>query len=254
MENIDLRSNLKVVLDRVKSGELGDDEAIAQISKLVASDLGFATVDHGREARCGVPEVIFGEGKRVDDLLAIARDIHSRSGKLLVTRCDPDKLAALESAFPAGVANERARTFAVRKESARSGLVAIVCAGTSDVPVAEEAAVTAEFVGAYCERHYDVGVAGLHRLLLKIDAIRKARAIVVCAGMEGALASVVAGLVDVPVIGVPTSVGYGASFGGIAALLAMLSACAPGVSVVNIDNGFGAGIAAAKIAGAGVGD
>lgn len=214
-------------------------------------DLGTARVDVGRQERCGFPEVIFGPGKRPEEVAAIARTLVDRHGAVLATRTDAAQAEALCAAFPRDAVrvHERARCVTVERRALTrlDGAVAVVCAGTSDLPVAEEAAVTLEFFGTCARRFFDVGVAGIHRLLAVRDEITACNAIVVAAGMEGALPSVVAGMVNKPVIAVPTSVGYGASFGGMAALLGMLNSCGSGVTVVNIDNGFGAAYAAATI-------
>lgn len=212
-------------------------------------DLGFARVDTDRRRRTGFPEVIFGQGKTPEQVAQIAAVILERELVLLATRVSREQFAAVQANFPGAVFHERARCLTIEREPlpklARS--VAVVAAGTSDLPVAEEAAVTLEIFGNSVERIYDAGVAGIHRLLVETDRLRTCAAIIVVAGMEGALPSVVAGLVDKPVIAVPTSVGYGASFGGLAALLGMLNSCGSGVTVVNIDNGFGAAYAAATI-------
>jgi len=215
----------------------------------LASELGFATVDHDRARRCGFPEVVFCQGKTPDDAATIAVEILTRADRVLLTRADRAHADAVLARVPQARFHERARciTVAPGTHAATRGLVAVVAAGTADLPVAEEAAVTLEIAGHRVERFTDIGVAGLHRLLAKVGAIRQANAIVAVAGMEGALPSVLAGLVDKPVIAVPTSVGYGASFGGLAALLTMLNSCAAGVAVVNIDNGFGAGYMAALV-------
>ena len=213
-------------------------------------DLGFARVDHHREERCGFPEVIFGLGKTPEEIVAIGRSVLGHAERLLVTRAEPAAAAALREAFPDARWEERARCVTVvrdREPRAPAGRVLVVSAGTSDLPVAEEARVTAGVTGSRVDTLYDAGVAGIHRLLARTDLLDEARVVVVVAGMEGALASVVGGLCSVPVIAVPTSVGYGASFGGIAPLLAMLNSCAAGVAVVNIDNGFGAGFLASRI-------
>ncbi len=212
-------------------------------------DLGFARVDVDRRRRTGFPEVIFGQGKTPAEVAQIARVILDHEPIVLATRVSPEHFAAVAAEFPAAIYHERARCLTIEREPrARLKLpVAVVAAGTSDLPVAEEAAVTLEIFGNRVERVYDAGVAGLHRLLVETDRLRECAALIVVAGMEGALPSVVAGLVDKPVIAVPTSTGYGASFGGLAALLGMLNSCGSGVTVVNIDNGFGAAYAAAMI-------
>jgi hypothetical protein len=211
-------------------------------------DLGFAVVDHDRPRRCGFPEVVLCAGKQSEQVVAIAREVFARSRRVLLTRCDAAQAAAVQVALPAARHHERARCLTIDPEPLpKVGRAAIVVAGTSDLPVAEEARVTLDVMGIGHELFADVGVAGLHRLLARIDAIRSADVVLCVAGMDGALPSVVAGLVDRAVIAVPTSVGYGASFDGLAALLTMMNACAAGVAVVNIDNGFGAGYLAARI-------
>ncbi len=211
-------------------------------------DVGFAKIDHHRALRDSLPEVVLGQGKSPEQVAEIARRLAERAGRVLVTRADRACFEAVRAALPDATYHETARAITLdRRPEPKQPGVTVLCAGTADLPVAEEAAVTAELMGSAVERVNDVGVAGLHRLLDHLPALRDARALVAVAGMEGALPSVVAGLVAVPVIAVPTSVGYGASFGGIAPLLAMLNACAAGVAVVNIDNGFGAGYLAAVI-------
>jgi hypothetical protein len=235
-------------LESVASGATPVEEALEDLRLLPYEDLGFAKLDHHRALRDYLPEVVLGQGKTPEQLVAIATRLAERSGRLLVTRIGADVFAALKEHLPDATYHETARAITLdrRREAPVAG-VTILCAGTSDLPVAEEAAVTAELMGCTVERVYDVGVAGIHRLLDYLPQLREARALVVVAGMEGALPSVVAGLVAVPVIAVPTSVGYGASFQGIAPLLTMLNTCAAGVAVVNIDNGFGAGYLAAVI-------
>ncbi len=212
-------------------------------------DLGFARIDLDRERRCGVPEVIYAPGKTTAQIAEIVRATAGGGRNAWVSRVSTEQAGALSREYPDGVHHPGAGawTLDVAPLPPRRGLVAVLCAGTSDLPVAEEAAFTAERLGSEVLREYDVGVAGLHRLLSRMEAIRRARVVVVAAGMEGALPSVVGGLVDRPVIAVPTSVGYGVGVGGVAALLGMLTGCVPGVLVVNIDNGFGAGVAAARI-------
>ena len=212
-------------------------------------DLGFARIDMHRLSRCGTPEVIYCPGKTAPHIVKIVRAMLKAGQNVLATRATPEQYRAVRKAFPKAAYHAAARAITVdaAPPAKGSGLVCVVCAGTSDIPVAEEAALTAERMGARVERVFDVGVAGLHRLMKHIDRIRGARAVVVVAGMEGALPSVVGGLIDKPIIAVPTSIGYGTSFNGLAALLAMLNSCVPGVTVVNIDNGFGAGVAAAMI-------
>ncbi len=233
---------LEELLERVRTGTLSTADAVEQLAGLPYEDLGFAKVDHHRALRRGFPEAIFGEGKTAEQIVAIVDRISARGQRVLVTRTDAKVHEKVVSVRPLARYHEAARCITVEAETAPAlrGRVAIAAAGTSDLPVAEEAAVTATFHGAEVDRIYDVGVAGLHRLLDRAETIRKADVVVVVAGMEGALPSVVAGLVDAPVVAVPTSVGYGASFHGVAALLAMLNSCASGVGVVNIDNGFGA--------------
>jgi NCAIR mutase (PurE)-related protein len=215
----------------------------------VTDDLHFAKPDYDRQQRRGMPEVIYGAGKTAPQIVAIMRALNAAGQNAFATRITPEQAAAVKAELPAAAYHETARilTCDVAPLPERKGKVAVLCAGTSDLPVAEECALTAERLGANVERIFDVGVAGLHRLLSRMERFADARAIVVVAGMEGALPSVVGGLTDRPVIAVPTSIGYGASFQGLAALLGMLNSCASGVTVVNIDNGFGAGVAAALI-------
>ena len=221
---------------------------MAELRLLPYEDVGFAKIDHHRALRDSLPEVVFGQGKTPEQVAEIARRLVDRADRVLVTRADAACFQAVRGALPDATYHETARAITVdRRNDPKQPGVTVLCAGTADLPVAEEAAVTAELMGSAVERVNDVGVAGLHRLLDHLPSLRDARAIVAVAGMEGALPSVVAGLVSVPVIAVPTSIGYGASFGGIAPLLAMLNSCAAGVSVVNIDNGFGAGYLAAVI-------
>jgi hypothetical protein len=240
--------SLEALLSRVSSGECSPHEAVERLLGVPSEDLGFATVDHARTARCGYPEVVYGEGKTPEQAVAIVDAILRRAPRVLVTRAPVEMLQALGSAHPEGSADPTSRTFHLDREPRDpEGRVMVVSAGTSDRPVAEEARITAQALGSHVEVVHDVGVAGLHRVVKHRDRLATAHAIVVVAGMEGALPSVVAGLVDRPVIAVPTSVGYGAALGGLAALLGMLTSCASGVTVVNIDNGFGAGYAAARI-------
>ncbi len=241
---------LRKLLEQVRAGGVPVDGALEALRTLPYEDLGFAKVDHHRALRLGAPEVVFGQGKAPDHLAAICRAIVARDHSLLVTRVDAVQAAAVLAAVPDAVHDPRARTVVARRgppPRTPTESVLVVAAGTSDHPVAEEARVTAEALGCRVETLHDVGVAGIHRLLGNTDALRKAGVVIVVAGMEGALPSVVGGLVDRPVIAVPTSIGYGASQGGFSALFGMLSSCAPGVLVVNIDNGFGAGYAAARI-------
>jgi len=241
---------LRDLLSQVGAGTLSADEALEQLKSLPFEDLGFAKVDHHRALRTGFPEVIFGPGKSAEQIIEIARRLNDGAHNVLITRLDADKAARVRQEFPQLTYSLHAQvaTLIHRKpEITGRGLVLVVAAGTSDLPVAEEAALTAELLGNQVERVTDVGVSGIHRLFAHREQLRAAAVLIVVAGMEGALPSVVAGLVDKPVIAVPTSVGYGASFGGLAALLAMLNSCAAGVTVVNIDNGFGAGVAASLI-------
>jgi pyridinium-3,5-biscarboxylic acid mononucleotide synthase len=251
------RTRARSILEAVAAGELSPADALRRLSWTPADPQGVATVDHHRALRHGFPEVILAEGKRTDQVVAIAERIAAHGEGLLVTRADEDARVALLDRLPGAEANHLARTVHLPAEHPHDaeprGTVLVVCAGTSDLPVAEEAAVTAAAFGNPVARLSDVGVAGLHRILAAEEALMTASVVIVVAGMEGALPSVVGGLVGVPVIAVPTSVGYGASFGGVAALLGMLNSCASGVTVVNIDNGFGAGCAAARINLRGVG-
>ncbi len=243
------KERLKALLGDVKAGRVSPDEAVAALSSLpfVAAD-GCAHVDRHREIRCGFPEVIFCQGKSPAQVAAIAQRILETSSRLLATRAAPEAYAAVRAAAADAVYHDVARTITVDRSGAeRVGLVGVICAGTSDIPIAEEARITCEILGSRVQTFYDVGVAGIHRLLAHVDQFRKAHALVVAAGMEGALASVVAGVTAVPIVGVPTSIGYGANFGGLGALLTMLNSCAAGVAVVNIDNGFGAGYIASII-------
>jgi pyridinium-3,5-biscarboxylic acid mononucleotide synthase len=248
--------DIEHILKLVQSGDLDIQEAQIQLKEQIsksyeaASDLGFANLDLEREKRTGFPEVIYGEGKTIEQIIAIMNKLMQYTERVLATRVDAIKAEAVVAAIPGVTYHPTARALTWFKKPilhVYGGYIAVVCAGTSDLPVAEEAALTAECMGSHVERIYDVGVAGIHRLFSKLELIRGANTIVVVAGMEGALASVVGGLVNKPIIAVPTSIGYGASFHGIAALLAMLNSCAPGISVVNIDNGFGAGYNAALI-------
>src|SRR5262245_53062692 len=238
-------AELRSLLQRVRRGAVSPDHAARAIERAPFESLEFATLDHQRGLRAGFPEVVYGEGKTPEQLVAIVGRLFGRSGLALATRVGENHRAALVRAFPRGEAYERARLFVLRTRRPRLiGRVLVVCAGTADLPVAEEALVTARIMGSRADLVADVGVAGLHRLLAHREKLRGARVLVVVAGLEGALPSVVGGLTDRPVIAVPTSVGYGAHFGGLAPLLAMLNSCAAGVTVVNVDNGFGAGYAA----------
>lgn len=240
---------IRELLQGVRDGEVEVDSAMEELKGLPFEDLGFAVVDHHRELRNSFAETIFCQGKTAEQVAGIARSIVSRGQNLLATRCDSRTADALLVAIPRAVRHDVARVVSLSQAATlpMQGTVAVLCAGTADIPVAEEAAVCAEVMGSPVERIYDVGVAGLHRLLARRSEIALARVLIVVAGMDGALASVVGGMFDKPVIAVPTSVGYGASFGGIAALLTMLNSCAAGVTVVNIDNGFGAAFAASLI-------
>lgn len=241
---------LAELLERVRRGRITVQRALERLRHLPFEDLGFAKVDHHRALRQGFPEVIMGEGKEPSEIAAIARAMQRRRANVLITRLSTEKMAQLRKQIKGLRYSPRARaaTWVGRAIRMRGrGLILIVCAGTSDIPVAEEAALTGEIMGNRVERLFDVGVAGIHRLLENRERLFSASVLIVVAGMEGALPSVVAGLVDKPVIAVPTSVGYGASFQGVSALLGMLNSCAAGVTVVNIDNGFGAGFAASLI-------
>jgi NCAIR mutase (PurE)-related protein len=237
------------LLEQFRAGGIGREQVLRRFQAAPVADLGFAQVDTHRALRKGFPEVVFGAGKSPEQVLRIARRLLKHEDRVLVTRIKPEHARLVRKHIKKATHHELARCITIEKKSPpkHSGTIAVVCAGTSDLPVAEEAAVTAEIMGNEVVRLSDVGVAGLHRLLGRLDIIQSANVIVVAAGMEGALPSVVAGLVSKPVIAIPTSVGYGASFGGLAALLGMLNSCGSGVTVVNIDNGFGAGYAASQI-------
>lgn len=241
---------LSQLLEGVRQGKVTVERALQRLRHLPFEDLGFAKVDHHRSLRQGFPEVIMGEGKGAAEIAAIGRALRRRGANLLITRLSPEKMAVLRKQIK-GLRyhpDARAATFVGKRVRVGGrGPILVVCAGTSDIPVAQEAALTGEMMGNRVERLFDVGVAGIHRLLENRDRLLSASVLIVVAGMEGALPSVVAGLVDKPVIAVPTSVGYGASFHGLSALLAMLNSCAAGVTVVNIDNGFGAGFAASLV-------
>jgi pyridinium-3,5-biscarboxylic acid mononucleotide synthase len=234
---------LRKLLEDVYQHRTSPDEGMELLRHLPYEDLGFAQVDHHRGLRQGFPEVVFCQGKTVEQVCQIMQRIRATGSDVLATRANPEVFAAVQALFPEAVYHAQARAIVIQsgQRPLTKGTVLVVSAGTSDIPVAEEAAITAETLGSATERLYDVGVAGIHRLLDRREKLFQARVLIVVAGMEGALASVVGGLVDKPVIAVPTSVGYGASFGGIAALLTMLNSCAAGVATVNIDNGFGAG-------------
>ena len=244
------REHVRDLLEQVANGALGVEEALGHLAFAPIESLGFATIDHHRALRQGFPEVVFGEGKTPDQVLAIALRIAERGEGLLVTRLDPDAAPLLASRLPSIELNTLGRTAYLppaQPVPLGRGTVLVITAGTSDLPVAEEAAVTATALGNCVARLTDVGVAGIHRLLSRREELLAASVVIVVAGMDGALPSVVGGLVRVPVIAVPTSVGYGASFHGLAALLTMLNSCAAGITVVNIDNGFGAAVAASRI-------
>ena len=244
------RERVRDLLGKVADGSVPVDSALASLAQEPMESLGFATIDHHRALRQGFPEVVYGAGKTTEQLVAITQRIAERGDGVLATRVADEAAPALLAALPGAEHNALARTVVLRasqRPTTARGTLLIVTAGTSDLPVAEEAAVTADAMACVAERLTDVGVAGIHRLLGNRHALDRASVVIVVAGMDGALASVVGGLVRVPVIAVPTSVGYGASFGGIAPLLTMLNSCAAGVTVVNIDNGFGAAVAAARI-------
>lgn len=241
-------ARIRQLLAKVAGGEVDVGEAVEKLRVLPFEDMEFAKIDHHRSLRRGFPEVIFCQGKTPEQILGISKKIIDHGGNLLATRCSADVFSTIQPELPEAVWHEEAGLFAVETTPVeRKGRVAVVSGGTSDASVAEEARLTAWYFGCNADRFSDVGVAGIHRLFSCWEDIRKADVIIVVAGMEGALASVVAGMADAPIISVPTSIGYGASFGGLAALLAMLNSCAGGVTVVNIDNGFGAAYAAAVI-------
>lgn len=244
-----MSQKIKHLLRRVRSGDISSDKALDELKDLPYKDLGFAKVDCHRALRRGFPEVIFGKGKTPAQIVTIAKKIIAHDGTLLVTRTDKKVFLKIKKIFPKAKFGERAGIvyFTKKAPAIKKGTVLIITAGTSDLPIAEEARITLEVMGNKAQMLYDVGVAGVHRLLDKRRILEKAKVIIVIAGMEGALASVVSGLVSRPVIAVPTSVGYGASFSGLAPLLAMMNSCSPGVAVVNIDNGFGAGYMASMI-------
>ncbi len=240
---------IKKLFRDVKNGRLSPDEAVQQLKHLPFEDLGHAKVDHHRRVRTGMPEVIFGQGKTAAHVGSIFERLALRGSNVLATRASLVQFEDVKTRVPKAEYHALARCITLKQDRKKygKGRVVVVSAGTSDIPVAEEAVITAEIMGNDVDHVYDVGVAGIHRLLANREIIDKARVVIVCAGMEGALPSVVGGLVGVPVIAVPTSVGYGASFEGLAALLGMLNSCASNVSVVNIDNGFGAGYVASMI-------
>ncbi|MHB0884796.1 MAG: nickel pincer cofactor biosynthesis protein LarB [Bacillota bacterium] len=243
--------HLRKLLERLRAGGVGVDEVFAVLKTLPYEELQFAKVDHHRRLRTGYPEVVFCQGKTTAQIVAILGRLAANNDRVMATRASAEVFAAVRAETPGASYHEVARVIVVQRPGLPSvegiGRVAVATGGTADMPVAEEAAVTAEVMGARVERIYDVGVAGLHRLLDRREVLSEARVVVAVAGMEGALPGVIAGLLDKPVVAVPTSVGYGANFGGLAALLTMLNSCAAGIGVVNIDNGFGAGYLAAQI-------
>jgi len=243
------QSALRKLLEQVRDSQLSPEEAVTRLRHLPFEDLGFAKIDHHRPLRVGMPEVIYSEGKTPEQAAEIFVRMAERTDNVLATRANREKFDAVHGRVPDAQFHPISGCIVLRRnhEKRGDGVVAVVCAGTSDLPVAEEAALTADLMGNEVEQLCDVGVAGLHRLLSHHELLGRARVLIVCAGMEGALPSVVAGLVKAPVICVPTSVGYGASFGGLAALLGMLNSCSPNTAVVNIDNGFGAGYLASII-------
>jgi len=246
---MDIRK-LEDLLRKVKSGKTSLDEAISQLKSLPFEDLGFTRIDHHRSLRKGFPEVIWGEGKTTTQIISIMKQLKGKGQNILITRLEERKAEAIKRVFPKSRYAPRSKVLIYLTHSVKfegKGTILVITAGTTDIPVAEEAAITAQIMGNRVETLFDVGVAGIHRLLNERQRLEAARVLIVVAGMEGALPSVVGGLVDRPVIAVPTSVGYGTSFGGITALLAMLNSCASGVAVVNIDNGFGAGYIASLI-------
>jgi hypothetical protein len=244
------QQKIRELLARLKTGEVSVDEAVSRLRDFPFEDIDVACIDHHRSIRRGASEVIFGEGKEIEDILAIMERMIAQEENILITRLSAEKAGEIKKRHPKGKYYPRSRTLTLinhPQEPRGKGPLLVICAGTSDIPVAEEAAVTGRFLGNEVNTLYDLGVSGLHRLLAYREKLFEASVIIVVAGMEGALPSVVGGLVDKPVIAVPTSVGYGASFQGIAALLGMLNSCASGVTVVNIDNGFGAAYAASLI-------
>lgn len=240
---------IKRILEEVSSGKVSVDDAMKNLRDLPFEDVGFAKIDHHRELRTGYPEVIFCSGKTTEQIVKIIRMMYDKGNNILGTRANEDIFKEVSNHFPEAVYNDAARAIVIKRNTPETpeSYISIVTAGTADIPVAEEAAVTAEIFGNRVERIFDVGVAGIHRLYQRLDIIRGGRVIIAVAGMEGALPSVLGGLVNKPIIAVPTSVGYGANFHGLSALLTMLNSCASGVSVVNIDNGFGAGYMASMI-------
>jgi len=245
--NID---HLKKLLEGVRQGKVKVEKALQELKTLPFEEIGCATIDHHRSLRQGAPETIFGEGKTAEQIIAIMRKMQDKKNNILVTRLERQKVPAIKRFFPKARYYPQARVLTLVNHPIKiigRGLILVVCAGTSDIPVAEEAIITAQTMGNQVEHLYDVGVAGIHRLMSQKEKLMSAHVLIVVAGMEGALPSVVGGLVDRPVIAVPTSVGYGSNFGGITALLAMLNSCASGIAVVNIDNGYGAAHVASLI-------
>jgi NCAIR mutase (PurE)-related protein len=244
-----MKSQLKDVLNKVHQGKLTPKEALSALKDYPYQDLGFAKIDHHRELRKGFPEIIYGLGKTDEQILKIAQEIIKKGSNLLITKVGQEVFESLKKKIPGASHNSLAKVIYLKQQKPipGKGKIAVITAGTSDIPVAEEAAVTCDVLGNETDKIYDVGVAGLHRFFGEYQKIKKAKVIIVVAGMEGALPSVIAGIVNIPIIAVPTSVGYGASMKGLAALLAMLNSCPGGVGVVNIDNGFGAGYLASLI-------
>ena len=242
-------AQLRALFEQIREGAVDVDEALGKVRHMPFEDLGFAKVDHHRALRHGMPEVIFGLGKTTSEIIAIAGSLLDRSPNVLITRVAPDSAEEVLRKFPDGEHFVRARAIRFWRDRAvhGRGKITVVCAGTSDIPVAQEARITAEVMGNETEEIHDIGVAGIHRLMSNRQRLAEAKVVIVCAGMEGALPSAVGGMVSCPVIAVPTSIGYGASFHGLAALLGMLNSCSSNVTVVNIDNGFGAGYVASLI-------
>jgi NCAIR mutase (PurE)-related protein len=249
-----MREAILQLLREVEAGDLKPAAALEKLSNLPYEDAGFAKIDHHRRLRLGLPEVIYSAGKTPAQVAGIFVRMARGGGDVIATRADADTWNAVKELVPSAQYHAEARIVGLRQSAAaqEAGPIAVLCAGTSDIPVAEEAAVSAEYLGVRVYRIHDVGVAGLHRLLAQREVLREARVVIVCAGMEGALPSVVGGLVAAPIIAVPTSVGYGAAFGGLTALLGMLNSCSPNVAVVNIDNGFGAAYVAAMMVRSGM--
>ena len=244
------QNDLKFILNNLYKNKLSPEDALKQLKSFSYENMGFAKIDHNREIRSGLPEVIYSKGKSVTQIKKIIASLSKAKSDILATKLSADAYKSLKPSLPKkAIYNEQGQILVIRNKKliAKKGLISIVTGGTSDIPIAQEAVITADLLGSRVETIFDVGVAGLHRLLDNIKKIEKARVIIVVAGMEGALASVVGGLVSQPIIAVPTSVGYGTSFGGVSALLTMLNSCATGMAVVNIDNGFGAGCMAHRI-------